>query len=486
MARSVIIGISQSRLTLVVAATAQLIIQLIANMTVVALPEISSKLNFSAETLMWVNLIYLMSFVAFSLPFAKIISQYGVKKSTNASLFLLLISIFLTLLSNDVLFLVSRLLQGFTSASLAISLYVMIVEEFEDSEIGSALGIVSSAGYVGMLIAPSFMGFVIYLFDWSTAFLILIPIIAILLVLLSKVDYEWTTEKRPVDNIGSLMYVVIMILFTYGMTVLDDIGIILLVICLILAVIFIKVEKSVPEPVFNFNLIRNVKYVIGNYAAMATYFTTTISITSLSLHLQYVLDTTELIVGLILIIAPIIMIVMSGFSGRLSNRIDPRLISGVAMMFICLSSTIFFFIEFIPFNIILVACALQGMGNGLFSAPNNKYVLTIVEEKDLPDASSVLSTSKEFGKILSAGIFTLILSIFVGNRELGPQHLDFLLIQSTNLMMFICILITFSAAILLFYSKYKYEHAPNEDVVRLFKRIAPKWVKKRMKDELED
>jgi hypothetical protein len=109
-----------------------------------------------------------------------------------------------------------------------------------------------------------------------------------------------------------------------------------------------------------------------------------------------------------------------------------------------------------------------------------------VEEKDLPDASSVLSTSKEFGKILSAGIFTLILSAFIGNQELGPEHLDSLLIQSTNLMMFICILITFSAAVLLFYSKYKYEHTPNEESINFFKRIAPKWAKKRIKDQFDD
>ena len=78
--RDIIFNIKKERLTLIVAAVAQLIMQLIANMTVVALPKISSNLNFSAEMLMWVNLIYLMSFVAFSLPFAKIISQYGVKK----------------------------------------------------------------------------------------------------------------------------------------------------------------------------------------------------------------------------------------------------------------------------------------------------------------------------------------------------------------------------------------------------------------------
>lgn len=455
-------------------------------MTVIALPDIAIELNFSAEALLWVNIIYMMSFVAFSLPFAKIISQYGVKKSTKISLLLLFVSILISLFSiNDMMFLLSRLMQGFSAAILAISLYIIIVEEFEDSELGSALGVVSSAGYIGLLIAPVVMGFAIVLFDWKWAFVMVLPIIVILMILLNRIDYEWATEKKHVDNIGSLIYVVMMCLFTYGMTLLDEFGIVFVVVSFILFIILVKVEKNVPEPIFNFKLLKDAKYVIGNYAAMVTYFTTTITITVLALHLQYILDVEEIIVSFILLIAPIIMIGISGLSGRLSNRIDSRLISGVAMMFICASSILFFFVDFIPFNIILVACTLQGIGNGLFSAPNNKYVLTLVDEKDLPDASSVLSTSKEFGKILSSGIFTVILSIFIGNQQLGPEHIDHLFIQSANLMMFICILLNLSAAILLFYSKFRYDYAPNENTVRFFKRIAPEWAKKRVYDKYD-
>ena len=452
-------------------------------MTVIALPDITVDLNFSAEAILWVNIIYLMSFVAFSLPFAKIVSQYGVKKSTKISLLLLLFSILIAVFSiNDIMFLLSRLMQGFSAAILAISLYVIVVEEFEDSEIGSALGVVSSAGYVGLLIAPVVMGLAIVALDWKCAFLMVLPILVILLILLNGIDYEWATEKKHVDNKGSLIYVVMMCLFTYGMTLLDEFGIVFVVVSFILFIILVKVEKNVSEPIFNFQLLKDAKYVIGNYAAMITYFTTTITITVLSLHLQYILNVEEIIVSFILLVAPIIMIGTSGFSGRLSNRIDSRIISGVAMIFVCTSSAIFFFVDFIPFNIILVGCALQGIGNGLFSAPNNKYVLTLVDEEDLPDASSVLSTGKEFGKILSAGIFTVILSIFIGDQQLGPEHIDHLFIQSANLMMFICILLNLSAAILLFYSKFRYDHVPNESTVRFFKRFAPEWAKRRMDD----
>ena len=477
----IIFKLSQKKATLIVVAVSQLIIQLIANMTVIALPDIANELNFSAEAILWVNIIYLMSFVAFSLPFAKIVSQYGVKKSTKVSLLLLFFSILISVFSiNDIMFLLSRLMQGFSAAVLAISLYVIVVEEFEDSELGSALGLVSSAGYIGLLIAPVFMGLAIVALDWKWAFLMVLPIIAVLLVILNGIDYEWASEKKHIDYKGSLIYIVIMCLFTYGMTILDEFGIIFVVISFILFIILVKIEINVPEPIFNFKLLKDARYVIGNYAAMITYFTTTISIVVLSLHLQYILDIEAIFVSFILLIAPIIMVGASTFSGRLSNRIDSRLISGVAMMLICVSSILFFLVDLISFDLIIVACALQGIGNGLFSAPNNKYVLTLVEEEDLPDASSVLSTSKEFGKILSSGIFTVILSIFIGNQQLGPDHIDHLFVQASNLMMFICILLNLSAAILLFYSKSRYELALNEDTVRFFKHIAPEWVKKRM------
>ncbi|WP_405305170.1 MFS transporter [Methanobrevibacter sp.] len=456
--------------------------QLIANMTVVALPDIAVALNFSAEGLLWVNLIYLMSFVSFSLPFAKIISQYGIKKSTKLSIILLFISIALSFLAvNEYMFLLSRLLQGLTSAALAISIYVIIVEEFQENEMGSALGMVSSAGYVGMLMAPSFMGFVIYFADWKFAFLILIPILLVLLYLLNNVSKEWAGEKKPIDNKSSFFYIVIMALFAYGLTELDEYGMIFLVISLIMLVILIKIEKKVEEPILNFNLINNTRYVIGNYAAMVSYFTTTIAITALSFHLQYILNFEEYIVSMILIISPIIMIGMSNIGGMLSNKFDPRLISATAMIFLAISMTIYFFVDHIPFEIILVGCVFQGIGNGLFSAPNNKYTLTIVDEEDLADASSILSSSKEFGKILSTGIYTLILSIFFGNQTLGPEDLDYLLVQSSNLMMFICMILSVSAAILLLYSFMKYEKGINKGTVEFFKSITPKRILKKNK-----
>ena len=208
-------------------------------MTVIALPDIAADLNFSAEAILWVNIIYLMSFVAFSLPFAKIISQYGVKKSTKISLLLLFFSILISVFSiNDIMFLLSRLMQGFSAA----------------------------------------IGLAIVALDWKWAFLMVLPILVILLILLNGIDYEWATEKKHVDNKGSLIYVVMMCLFTYGMTLLDEFGIVFVVISVILLIILFKVEKNVPEPIFNWklccydNLFHYNNYHYCTVTAFAIYF----------------------------------------------------------------------------------------------------------------------------------------------------------------------------------------------------------------------
>ena len=465
-----------------VAALSQFIQQLIANITVVALPQMYVDLNFSPDTILWVNLIYLTTIVAFCLPFSKVINKYGVKKWTFISMFFLLLSIIITVFSiNRNMLLISRLIQGITSAILASSIYIMIVNELDENSVGSALGITGSAGYIGMLIAPSLMGFIMEVSDWRLAFLILIPIITLILFLLKKIKTEWHGEKNSLDKTGSLMYIVGMILFTYSVANLDDYGIIPFIISLIILFLFVQYERKIENPLYKLNLLKDIKYNIGNYAAFATYFSTTVAITALSFHLQYILNTEEYLVGLILIVSPILMIGVTGFAGRLSNKHDPRIISGIALIFIFIAMILFVFIDQLDINLILLACAFQGLGNGLFSAPNNKYVLTLVNKEDLHDASSILSTSKEFGRILSSGIYTLLLSVLFTNATLGDNQYNHLLIYATNNMMAINAVVVLIAAILLFYCKFKYDNVENPEIIEFFKSLTPDWIKKRMK-----
>ena len=478
-------NISEEKLIVIVAALSQLTVQLVANMATVIIPEIAMELGISASLQLYINITYLCSMVAVGVPIAKVITRYGVKKSIKICCWMLIISLLLCGFGvNFYMILAARLIQGLCCATLGICIYTMLVEELEDEPLGTALGLVGSSGYVGLMLAPSLTGFITFFFDWRVPFLILIPFFLVQLIILSQVKSEWVGEKLPIDNIGTLIYILIMILFTLGLTEMDSPLIICFIASLILVPIFIKYEKKKENPVLNVGILKNVKIMIGLFAGMATYFVTTIAITILTYHMVYPLSMDLSFVGMIMLVTPLTMVVVSIIAGKLSGKYDPRMISGFALLLIFVSIVMYAFLEYLPIELLILACLIQGVGHGFFSSPNNKYVLTLPDEKEVGDTSALLSTSKEFGKIMSSGIYTLIIAFMLGDVVLGPVEYNAPLMYSNYLMMVICVVILVAAAGLLFYSKYKYERYENENILRMVYNLIPAKYKESAREAL--
>ena len=375
---------------------------------------------------------------------------------------------------NIEMFLLSRIIQGINCAILYFSIYMMIILEIPEGKTGHILGIVGSAGYVGMTVAPSLAGVVSHFLSWRFAFLMIIPLLAFQLFLAHYLADEWTTEKRPIDNAGSLLYVLFIVFLIYGLSNVVRGGALFLIVAAALLAIFVIFEKRKSYPVYNLNLLRNVQYVIGNYSSAIGYFATFIATYVLSLHLQVVLGIDSGTAGLILFITPVLMVFAAPYAGRLSDRHDPRIISAMSMVIILGSLIIFALLEYVPFYMIILGVVLQGIGHGLFSSPNNRYVLTSVEVEDLADASSFLSTVKEMGKLFSTTIFNVICVAFVGQMEVSRNVPG--LIMSSRCMMFVCIIMALSCIILLLISKYYFERDENQEVIRVLAKILPGWV----------
>ena len=69
--------------------------------------------------------------------------------------------------------------------------------------------------------------------------------------MLLKVKKEWFGEKESVDYVGSIVYVILMIIFTIGLIKITKYGIYLLVISAVLLVLLIKIEKSKENHIIN-------------------------------------------------------------------------------------------------------------------------------------------------------------------------------------------------------------------------------------------
>ena len=447
---------SKDLIILIIASLTQFTTSFIGSMIPVAIPLISSELNLGIESANWITISYMIALIAVSVPLSRVISQYGVKKFTTYGVVILIIGLIMSAISFDIyLLLFSRILQGISVGILLISIYLFVVNQISEDHLGRALGIVGSCGYIGMTSAPTLSGFIVYYLSWRILFILVVLIFVIELILLLRVDSEYKSEPKPINIRSSFFYIVIMTLLMLGLNKITTWGIYPFALGLISLIVGLKLGRKSPNPIFNFNLFRNVKYVIGNYAGFVTYFITFIATYILNFHLQYVLGYDSRIAGMILLITPIVMVLISAPGGKLADKYDNRILAGIAMTILLFVMFALCFIDLLPLYVLFVVLVIQGIGHGLFSPPNNKYVLTTVDKDDLGDASSMLTTSKELGKSVSLALYNVICIILIGNQEIGGNNIHEL-ISSSHIIMYISTLLTLSAVILLFYSKVHY------------------------------
>ena len=447
----------KDRNVLVIAALIQLTTSFIGSMIQVALPLISNELNLTIEAANLISICYMVALIAVSIPLSKVISQTGVKKCTIYAVIVLCVGLIMSALSFDInILLFSRVIQGISVAVLLISIYMLVVNQISEENVGTALGIVGSCGYIGMTSAPTISGFIVYYLSWRIMFIIIFLIFIVELILLFRLDSEWKDEKKPLDISGSIIYIMLMVLFVLGLNYITTWGVYTLALSVILFIINIKLEKKKTYPIYDLNLFKDFKYVIGNYAAFIAYFITFIATYILNFHLQYVMGFDSRIAGTILLVTPLIMVLTSPAAGRLSDRIDNRVMAGSAMIILLLVMIVLSFIELLPIYLLIAVMVVQGIGHGLFSPPNNKYVLTTVDHDNLSDASSMLTTSKEVGKTVSLATYNVICVLLIGNQAITGNNIP-ALISSSHIIMRIAAVLTLSAAILLFYSKYHYK-----------------------------
>ncbi len=366
-------------------------------------------------------------------------------------IFALLLSAF----SADINMLVfSRIIQGIAAAVINSSIYVLIALQLPSDRLGYALGIMGSCGYVGLCLSNTVSGFVVYYLGWRAIFLILIPIYIVTLLILIKLDKEWYTDHIEItDHVGSILYVIFITLFLYGIAKLDNnIGVI--IVSLVIFAIFIYFERHIPNPRYDLTIFRNFKYLLGNFSAFAMYFMTFIASYILNFYLQYILGYDARLTGIFLLATPVAVVFVSTFAGKLSDSIDERLLSSVALIFILIDVLLLFFMDVVPIYMLLVACILQGIGHGLFSSPNNRFVLTQVSVKDLSNASAVLSTSKDVGKSVSLSIFTAICGFTLGSASNFSNNLSSILISS-KITLAIALLLGLITLILMILNRFK-------------------------------
>lgn len=393
----------------------------------IALPSIGSEFGLDAITLSWIATSYLLSAAVFLVPFGRLADITSRKTVFVSGIAIYTVASLLSAISfSTTMLIVSRILQGMGGSMIFATSTAILAGAVSPQERGKAMGINVAAVYTGLSTGPFIGGFLTERFGWRSIFLLNIFLGLILQWLAYKTlrQEKQSKEESRFDLVGSVVYAISISLTMYGMSnSLSTHGISFIISGLICFLLFIKWETKTENPVFRVDLfVKNRVFAFSNVAALINYSSTFAVTFLISLYLQYVRGFSPRDAGLILASQPVIMAVFSPFAGKISDKIEPRIVASIGMAITTVALIFFAFLTEQSGVVITVAnLALLGLGIAAFSSPNTNAVMSSVESRFYGIASATLGTMRLAGQMLSMAMATFMLNHYLGKIKISPS-----------------------------------------------------------------
>jgi len=420
----------------------------------IALPSISEEFSLGAVGMSWVSMAFLLSSAVFLVPLGKLADIRGRKKIFFiGNIIIVASSILCALSTSGAMLILLRAIQGIGSAMVFGTGIAIITSVYPPNERGKAIGIIVTSVYIGLSLAPFLGGILTQYLGWRSIFYVTVPFeLLVIWITWRYIKEEWADAKgEKFDLSGSIIYLLAMSAFMFGFSRLPETSAIILVVAGFIGLIgFGFLEMRVKFPIFNLKLFAsNRLFAFSNLAALINYATTFAITFLLSLYLQYILGLSPRDAGIVLVTQPIMMAIVASISGKLSDKYDPRILASAGMGVIVVGLIMLSFLtEHSSIRYLVLILAVVGFGFGMFSSPNTNAIMGSVDRKYLGVASATVGTMRLTGQMMSMGIATLILQLFIGNSPITVQYAaEFITSMRTTFVVFVilCIVGLFSS-----------------------------------------
>ncbi|WP_182187655.1 MFS transporter [Pectinatus frisingensis] len=390
----------------------------------VAIPSMALEYGVNAENLTWILTLFLLGSVILLLPSGKYADMNGRRKVYQTGCigvaFTTLACVFAPALN---ILLLLRFMQGIFMAMNFSTGMAMLVASHPPQKRGQIIGYSASCVYMGLSLGPVIGGALTQFLGWRTIFIFTALGIFTSIYIMSSVKQEWYGDRNEkLDMFSSLLYALSAASILYGLSDYARHPLMkwLIIIGLVLAVAFIYRQNHIKYPLFALSLFKNTIFAMSNTAALIHYSATFGISFTLSLYLQVIRGFDALSAGMLLLLQPIMMSLLSPLAGALSDKFEPRLVAssgmgitafGLYMLSHLTTTTTSYYIG----SILIII----GIGFALFSSPNNNAIMGAVQPKFYGVASSTLAVMRMFGQAISMAIVTFLLSVATKNIITG-------------------------------------------------------------------
>jgi MFS family permease len=320
-----------------------------------------------------------------------------------------------------------RIVQAVGGSMLFANSTAILTDAFPANRRGFAIGLNQVAAIAGTFLGL-IIGGILASFDWHLVFLISVPfgVIGTIWAYVSLHEVGSRDPNGKIDWPGNFIFAVgllaLLVGITYGIQpygksstgwnnpwVLAGIigGILLLV-------GFVFFELRVKQPLFNIRLFKIRAFAFGNLAGLVAsigrgglQFMLIIWLQGIWLPLHgYSYTSTPFWAGIYLLPLTVGFLVSGPISGTLSDRFGQRLFATIGLSLVAVT---FIALLLIPVNFnyweFSILTFLNGIGSGMFAAPNRTSIMNSVPASQRGAASGMTGSFQNAGNSLSIGIF---------------------------------------------------------------------------------
>ena len=389
----------------------------------VGLPKIMASFGVGLDKIEWVITAYMLAMAVMLPTSGWLADRFGYKKMYFFGLLLFTIGSMLCGMSSDEnVLIMARVIQGLGAGTIQPLGMAIITREFPPHQRGIALGFWAISAAASVSFGPLIGGFLIDNFNWQLIFDVNIPIGIIAMIFTIIIQSEYKSKfKRKFDLVGFISVTIFLPLTLFalseGNAATNSAGwhapyiLLCAAIALIALAVFLTVELTVKEPLLDLRLLLNHNFGISNIILIIFSIGMFGSTFLLPLYLQNSLGYTALQAGSVFLPVGIIQGMISPISGRISDKINPKLPIIIGVLLLALSFYInskLSYLTELPY--IMLSLYIRGVAMGLlFTALSTVSLLEIPREK-MAQASAITNSIRQLGGSLGVALLATLLT----------------------------------------------------------------------------
>ncbi|MGE5175967.1 MAG: DHA2 family efflux MFS transporter permease subunit [Hyphomicrobiales bacterium] len=378
----------------------------------VALPDMSGSLGATIEEITWVVTGYILANVIIMPIIGLLSARFGRKRFYIANVVLFTVASMLCGVSNTLPLMVAfRVLQGIGGGVLITISQAILRETFPAEEQGLAMGVYGLGVVLAPAFGPTLGGWLTDQYSWPWIFYINVPIGVLCVALIARYidDPPYLVRERGRLDVSGLA------LMTVGLGALQlflekgqekdwfesHLIVTLAAVAAVGLALFVWRELTIDRPAVDLRLARNLPFstatLLGGILGMGLYGTLFL----LPLFLQRLLGFTAMDSGIALMPRSLAMAVVMPVSGRLYNRLGPRLLVATGLG---VSAISFYLLSHLTSDMsawdLFWPQVWQGVGFGLIFVALSTAALATIEKPKMTAASGLYNVVRQvFGSV---------------------------------------------------------------------------------------